>query len=120
MPVNFCRGDNTGVSLDKGDGVVLRTRHDSVTGGDGTDGHRDKIVARLNELLETRVNLIDVAEDDPDKMMSAPEMLATYGERMFKVRDGDRTFLVSRSAIVTRAVWDGEKYTMSVRKPKGP
>ncbi len=120
MPVALCQGDTTKVLLDKGDGVVWELTYLGLPGQSGSNNHRNGLIDGLNALLEIRVNMDDVAADDPDKTATDEELLATYGERMYKEKVGPNTFLVSRSAIISGAVWDGEKYIMSVRKPKGP
>ena len=106
MPAQWATFDaETGIVTGvKGDGTPF-TFNLSELPGQGFNANRlRKIEERVQQEFDVRQAIADPPDDEPTKTMSAAELLAAYGNRVFI----DGTDIVSRSTLITLA-WDGSQ-----------
>lgn len=118
MPIRSVFSDKDGTVIDLGGGP-LEIRHQSFPGLVGSDNHRKAFLDGINALIETRINVDDLPIDEEvltPSQWSDARMTTVYGGSMFFDKVGPNTFLVSRGVIVSAAVWNGEKYSLTIMK----
>ncbi len=113
VAIKSMSSDTTKVTIDFGAGPVEAT-YLSVGGQLGSTKQGDDLAASLTALGEHRQVRDDLPLDDPDRTTDPAD-----GERQFWERVGPTWFLVGRSVIIEKPVWDGTRWTFTARRARG-